>query len=293
MSADINGNLGSESPAPYGLHSASNQPDVDTNGVPQPVPGIHNGTNGASTQLDDAPEKMNGTSKHLNGTSGEPNGPMSLSQEDLLQGMPATADRHASATRSTFEPLAVVGMAMRLPGGAHDAESFWDLLVNGKSGHCRVPKERFNVDAFYGPGKPGQLTMKSGYFLDDLNLAHVDTSFWSMTRQEAECTDPQQRLLLEVVYECLESAGAKNWRGTDVGVYVGNFGGDWAYMADRDPQAANMYRILGYDDYMRMSTISLVFLPERDEDCGILSSTTFHLEASSDHCSLHDGCLSF
>jgi acyl transferase domain-containing protein len=157
------------------------------------------------------------------------------------------------------EPVAIVGMAMRLPGGIHDAEGFWDLLINKRDGQCRVPSDRYNVDAFYGPGKPGHVGTQYGYFLEDLDLAHIDASFWSMTKQEAEVVDPQQRLLLEVVHECLENAGAKNWRGMNIGCYVGTFGEDWLDMDSKDITNSHMYRLTGYGDYIIANRVSYEF----------------------------------
>jgi acyl transferase domain-containing protein len=58
-------------------------------------------------------------------------------------------------TTPLVEPVAICEMAMRLPGGVRDADSFWDLLHNKRSGQCKVPKDRHNVENFYGPGKIG------------------------------------------------------------------------------------------------------------------------------------------
>ncbi len=157
------------------------------------------------------------------------------------------------------EPIAIIGMAMRLPGGVHDAESFWDLLINKRHGRCRVPADRYNIDAWYGAGKPGYVGTEYGYFLEDLNLANMDATFWSMTKHEAELMDPQQRLLLEVVYECLENAGAKNWRGQNIGCYVGTFGEDWLDMDGKDSQNTHMYRLTGYADFITANRVSYEF----------------------------------
>jgi acyl transferase domain-containing protein len=62
------------------------------------------------------------------------------------------------------------------------------------------------------------------HFLEHVNLAEIDSSFWSMTRKEIEVMDPQQRLALEVVYECLQSSGTTNWKGKDIGVFFGIYG---------------------------------------------------------------------
>ena len=208
--------------------------------------------------LDGSSEREHETPRGAAGPQLSVNG-VQASEASLSQCEDVNSNKSSPAIPGIFEPIAIVGMAMRLPGGAHDASSFWDLLINKRSGHCRVPESRFNIDAFYGPGKPGQLTMQSGYFLEDLNLAHMDTSFWSMKRQEIEAMDPQQRLLLEVVYECFENAGAKNYRGSDVGCYVGNFGRDWGAMDDRENQGANVYRAVGHDDFMLANRVSYEF----------------------------------
>ncbi|KAL8681559.1 MAG: hypothetical protein Q9224_006843, partial [Gallowayella concinna] len=150
-------------------------------------------------------------------------------------------------------------MAMRLPGGVHDAEGFWDFLVNKRHGQCRVPSSRYNVDAWYAPGKPGHVGTQYGYFLEALNLANMDAGFWSMSEHEAESMDPQQRLLLEVVYECLESSGTKDWRGKRIGCYVGIFGADWVDMEAKDTQNTHMYRVTGYGDYITANRVSYEF----------------------------------
>jgi acyl transferase domain-containing protein len=149
------------------------------------------------------------------------------------------------------EPIAICGLSMRLPGGVKDAESFWDLLYNGRSGQSKIRDDRYNVDTWYGPGKLGHVNSKLGYFLDH-DLASADSSFWSMTKKELEAMDPQQRLTLEIVYECLQTAGqnAKELRGRKIGVFMGTFEGDWLELDGRDTQNSHGYRIQGYGDYM-------------------------------------------
>ncbi|KAH8884913.1 beta-ketoacyl synthase domain-containing protein [Thozetella sp. PMI_491] len=159
----------------------------------------------------------------------------------------------------SFEPIAIIGMGMRLPGSVHDASSYWDLLVNGKSGLCPVPKSRYNVDAWYGPERVSHVSSKVGYFLDDVNLAHVDSSFWSFGKQEAELMDPQQRLFLEVVYEAFESAGETDWRGKEIGVYVGAMGDDWKELKLRDDQHLQPIRADVFGDYIIANRTSYEF----------------------------------
>ncbi|WYZ43619.1 hypothetical protein EsH8_VII_000055 [Colletotrichum jinshuiense] len=185
------------------------------------------------------------------------------------------------------EPVAICGMAMRLPGGITDAAGFWDMLYNGRSGRCKVPEDRYNAEAWYGPGKIGHTASKFGYFLDNVNLANMDSSFWTMTKKEIGAMDPQQRLTLEVVYECLQSAGQKTeeLRGKKIGVFIGTFEGDWLELDGRDPQHHHMYRLTGYGDYMSANRINYEF-----DFVG--PSVTIRTACSSSLTALHSACQS-
>ncbi|KAK1723031.1 beta-ketoacyl synthase domain-containing protein [Colletotrichum acutatum] len=158
-----------------------------------------------------------------------------------------------------YEPIAIIGMGMRLPGRVYNATDYWDLLINGRSGRCRVPKSRYNVDTWYGREKAAHAPSEFGYFLDDINLAHVDPSFWSFTKQEAELMDPRQRLFLEVAYEALENSGSTKWRGHDIGVYVGTMGEDWSQLESRDGQSLQQVRPDVYGDYIIANRASYEF----------------------------------
>lgn len=183
------------------------------------------------------------------------------------------------------EPIAICGMGLRLPGGITDSDGLWDLLVNKKSGRCPVPKDRYNADTWYGPGKIGHVACKYGYFLDHLSLENIDASFWSMTKSEIERLDPQQRLALEVVYECLQNAGQKpqELRGKKVGVFMGSFEGDHLELDGRDTQDHHPYRITGYGDYMSANRISYEFDFQGP-------STTTRTACSSSLTGLHQAC---
>ena len=166
---------------------------------------------------------------------------------------------HPQDTTAAYEPIAIVGMGMRLPGGVHNAPAYWDLLVNGKNGRCSVPKDRYNIDTWYGPGRVTHVGTHFGHFLEELNLANIDPSFWSLTKQEAELLDPQQRLFLEVVYEALENSGMTNWRGKNIGMYVGALGDDWGEMEMQDGQDLNPTRTTVYGDYVIANRASYEF----------------------------------
>lgn len=151
---------------------------------------------------------------------------LSLFQSSMGEMRDWDADsRHGGLGQKTPpEPIAIVGMGVRLPGGVNSPSSLWDLLINKKNGRCLVPPSRYNVDAFYKPTKTtGSVASRYGYFLQD-DVAKFDASCFSMSKAEVERTDPHHRLLLEVAWECMESAGQQNWRGGNIGCYVGVFG---------------------------------------------------------------------
>ncbi|KAL9583305.1 MAG: hypothetical protein Q9212_002788 [Teloschistes hypoglaucus] len=151
-------------------------------------------------------------------------------------------------------------MGMRLPGGINWETEFWDMLINKKNGRCIVPKDRYNVEAFYDPsGRPGPIKSKFGYFLNHVDLQYLDTSFFSMNRKEVEELVPQQKLLLEVIWECMENAGQAGWRGKNIGCYVGVFREDWLDIAAKDPQHLGMYRITGSADFAISKRVSYEF----------------------------------
>lgn len=123
--------------------------------------------------------------------------------ETLLDDSPAESswDKMSSGNQSTQAdvPIAICGMAMRLPGGISSEDDFWDFLINKKDARCRIPSDRYNIDAFHSnTAKSGAIKTTHGYFLNHVDLAHFDASFFSMTKSELEKLDPQHRLLLEV-----------------------------------------------------------------------------------------------
>ncbi|KAJ6082548.1 hypothetical protein N7499_007422 [Penicillium canescens] len=179
-------------------------------------------------------------------------------------------------------PIAVVGMAMRLPGGVNNADSFWEMLVNKRDGHCEVPGTRYNVDAFYSPSAPGTVKTRHGYFLQD-NIAHIDRSFFSMSQMEAAKLDPQQRLLLEVVWECMESGGQTNWRGSNIGCFVGVFGEDWLEISTKDVQSIDRSHALCTGDFAISNRLSYEYDLQGP-------SITYRTACSSSMVGLHEAC---
>ncbi|MGJ4928860.1 MupA/Atu3671 family FMN-dependent luciferase-like monooxygenase [Bradyrhizobium sp. HKCCYLS2038] len=129
------------------------------------------------------------------------------------------AERDAAAS----EPIAVVGMGCRFPGGARDAASLWRVLRDGVDAVGTVPRARFDADALYDPDPdaPGKILSRSGAFIEDVDC--FDSELFGISPLEAANMDPQQRVLLEVVWEALEDAGYDplGLSGSRTGVYVG------------------------------------------------------------------------
>lgn len=163
--------------------------------------------------------------RHLNGLS---NGHVSAS---VPNGIGHHEDGNIRETRSLapFMPIAICGMACRLPGGVHSPLDLWDFLLAKGDARGLVPETRYSIAGYHSRNKqPGTTVSEHGYFLDEsVDIAGLDTSFFSMSRSEVERLDPQARILLEVARESLDDAGEVGWKGKDVGVYVGSYGNDW------------------------------------------------------------------
>jgi acyl transferase domain-containing protein/acyl carrier protein len=135
-----------------------------------------------------------------------------------------TEARHrlAELADDRHEPVAVIGMACRFPGGG-TVEDFWQLLRDGRSSVVEVPPSRWNIDDYYNPDRraAGGVYTSRGAFLPD--IAGWDAEFFGVSPQEALRMDPHQRLLMELVWEGLENAGASPARvaGSRTAVLVG------------------------------------------------------------------------
>jgi acyl transferase domain-containing protein/NADPH:quinone reductase-like Zn-dependent oxidoreductase/NAD(P)-dependent dehydrogenase (short-subunit alcohol dehydrogenase family) len=130
------------------------------------------------------------------------------------------------------EPIAIVGIGCRIPGGADDPEAFWQLLQDGRDAIAPLPRDRWDVDALYHPDPehPGTIATTAGGFLSQTD--QFDHAFFGITRREAQGMDPQQRLLLEVCWEALEHAGQdpQALERSSTGVYIGVTGNDYAQL---------------------------------------------------------------
>ncbi|MFH0729430.1 MAG: SDR family NAD(P)-dependent oxidoreductase [Pseudomonadota bacterium] len=152
----------------------------------------------------------------------------------------------AAMERAASEPIAVIGMGCRFPGGADTPALFWQLLKNGADAITDHPADRWNIDDHYDadPDAPGKIYIRRGGFLN--NIDRFDAPFFGISPREAACMDPQHRLVLEVSWEALEYAGIAplSLSGSRTGVFVGIGQNDYSRLK---LGGADMARIDTYD----------------------------------------------
>jgi acyl transferase domain-containing protein/NADPH:quinone reductase-like Zn-dependent oxidoreductase/NADP-dependent 3-hydroxy acid dehydrogenase YdfG/acyl carrier protein len=145
------------------------------------------------------------------------------------------------------EPVAIVGLGCRFPGGANSPEGFWKMLAGGVDAIREVPPERWDVDAFYDPdpAAPGKIGTRWGGFLESIDT--FDAEFFGIAPREAATMDPQQRLLLEVAWEALADAGYPSGRlaGSLTGVYLALYNNDYAQLLYRDTASIDAHTSSG------------------------------------------------
>ncbi|HEX3732853.1 MAG TPA: type I polyketide synthase, partial [Mycobacteriales bacterium] len=130
-------------------------------------------------------------------------------------------------------PIAIIGMACRLPGGIESPDQLWDALLRSDDLVTEIPPDRWDADEYYDPepGVPGRSVSRWGGFMDD--VGGFDSEFFGINEQEATAIDPQHRLLLETSWEAMEHAGLTRERisGSLAGVFVGLTHGDYQLLA--------------------------------------------------------------
>ncbi|WP_225830134.1 type I polyketide synthase [Streptomyces sp. NK08204] len=149
--------------------------------------------------------------------------------------------------RARSEPIAIVGVGCRFPGGVTDTDTYWRLLTSGVDAIRDIPADRWDNDAFFDEerGKPGTINTRSGGFLDRID--QFDHDFFGISRREALAMDPHQRLTLEVAWEALENAGQapSGLAGSRTGVFMGVATSDYVTAQIRRAEDVSAYTSSG------------------------------------------------
>ncbi|KAL4874704.1 hypothetical protein BJY04DRAFT_233401 [Aspergillus karnatakaensis] len=207
---------------------------------------------------------LNGRSQSTDETTSSPplngqDGTFTPSTDDSASTGAASTGAASNGAGSNDTPIAICGMGVRLPSGIRSPGDLFDFLLNKGDARNIVPADRYNVEAYYDPeGRPGTVRTKYGYYLD-LDLAQFDASMFGMSNTELTTLDPSQRLLLEVTREALESAGEANFRGANIGTFVGDFTEDWQDMQNLDTLNHQPYLMLGKSDFSLANRLSFEY----------------------------------
>ncbi|MFB7718368.1 SDR family NAD(P)-dependent oxidoreductase [Nocardia sp. NPDC056100] len=159
-----------------------------------------------------------------------------------------TRQQLQEVTAAQQEPIAIVALGCRFPGGADTPERFWDLLSAGRDALSEFPDDRgWDLENLYhaDPDHPGTAYTRHGGFID--SAADFDPEFFGISRREALAMDPQQRLLLHTTWEAFECAGIdpRSLRGSRTGVYVGTNGQDYVTGSGKVPAGVEGYLVTG------------------------------------------------
>jgi acyl transferase domain-containing protein/ubiquinone/menaquinone biosynthesis C-methylase UbiE/acyl carrier protein len=158
-------------------------------------------------------------------------------------------------------PIAIIGVAGRYPGGAHDVQALWANLISGVDGVGEAKGDRWDLGYHNAdPDQPGRIYSRAAGFIDGVDL--FDAEFFGLSPRETAYIDPQQRLLLELAWEALEDAKMvpRRLAGTDTGVFVGIASHDYADMqANLDKSQGSAYTNSGGALSIAANRISYIF----------------------------------
>jgi len=156
------------------------------------------------------------------------------------------------------EPIAIIGIGCRFPGGADNPEHFWRLLSEGVDAITEIPTERWLIDDYYDPDPeaPGKMSTRYGGFLKQVD--GFDAEFFGISPREMINLDPQQRLLMEVSWEALENANQMPQRvfGSRTGVFVGISSHDYSFQQLKDLSNIDAYFGTGYGSSVAAGRLS-------------------------------------
>ncbi|WP_313674080.1 type I polyketide synthase [Mycolicibacterium sp.] len=152
-----------------------------------------------------------------------------------------------SSRISGAEPIAVIGIGCRFPGGVTGPVAYWEFLDNGTDGVTITPPDRWDAEAFYDPDPmaPGRMPSKWGAYLSD--IAGFDADFFGISPREAVAMDPQQRVALEVAWEALENAGLRPDQLGEIraAVMMGVYYNEYQSAAGGNPATIDAYSATG------------------------------------------------
>lgn len=145
------------------------------------------------------------------------------------------------------QPVSVLGLAVRLPGGVNSPDRFWQALANGENLITTIPSDRWDALEYWSTNsdQSGKMYDLHGGFIDDVDS--FDAEFFGIHAREAESMDPQQRLLLELTWEAVERAGIdpRTLMNTRTGVYIGITNSDYGRQLTADTQKIDGYTGIG------------------------------------------------
>ncbi|WP_199846052.1 type I polyketide synthase, partial [Streptomyces europaeiscabiei] len=173
--------------------------------------------------------------------------------EELLGGRAEAPAAVPAAVADDDDPVVIVGMACRYPGGITDPDGLWDLVAEGRDGIAAFPTDRG-----WAAGDGADYTRQGGFLA---GAAEFDPAFFGISAREALAMDPQQRLLLETTWETLERAGIEPGalRGTSVGVFVGGASTGYGTEADLARAGVEGHMMTGVSSSVMSGRLAYVF----------------------------------
>ncbi len=161
-----------------------------------------------------------------------------------LRARPGDTAPAAEIAPQQDDPIAIVAMGCRFPGGITSPAELWDLVAAGGEAVTELPANRgWDLDTLLGEAGPGSCATRFGGFLHDAD--RFDPAFFGLSPREALAMDPQQRVLLEISHEAIERAGLGSLAGTDTGVFVGAMAMDYGPRLHEPTGLVDGHRLTG------------------------------------------------